>query len=263
MSPVKPKKHLGQHFLKDRNIARKIVAALPEAALEGRILEIGPGTGILTDILTEKSPEELILIEVDRESVLFLKNRFQHKKNIRLLEGDFLKIDLDGLLTRPTAVIGNFPYNISSQIFFHILKYHDRIPVVVCMLQREVAERICSREGSRVYGILSVLLGAWYDREILFRVPAQVFHPPPKVESAVIRLTRNKMKKMPCDLALFEKIVKQGFQNRRKTLRNALKRVNLPVELADDPLLSKRAEQLTAEDFILLTQKAETHWNSR
>ncbi len=263
MSPVKPKKHLGQHFLKDRNIARKIVGALPDMHKGGRILEIGPGTGILTEILINGQPDKLILIEVDRESVLFLKEQYRNEKNIQLIEGDFLKTDLGELLEGPAAIIGNFPYNISTQIFFRILKYRDYIPSVVCMLQREVAERICSKEGTKIYGILSVLLGAYYEREILFRVPAHVFYPPPKVESAVIRLTRNNVKKLPCDSQLFEKIVKQGFQNRRKTLRNALKQVNLPEELAGEPLLSKRAEQLKVEDFIFLTQKAETHWNSR
>ncbi len=263
MSFVKPKKHLGQHFLKDRNIASKIVDALPPEHAGGHILEIGPGTGILTGILAGKEPEKLILIEVDPESVRFLKTRFGEKSFMQIIEGNFLTTDLSGLLSRPTAVIGNFPYNISSQIFFHILKYHDQIPVVVGMLQREVAERICAREGSRIYGILSVLLDAYYDREILFKVGPRVFHPPPKVESAVIRLTRNDTTRLPCEPSLFEKIVKQGFQNRRKTLRNALKRINLPVELAQDPLLSKRAEQLRTEDFILLTQKAQALWNSR
>lgn len=260
MTSVKPKKYLGQHFLKDHNIARKIVNALPARELSGPILEIGPGTGILTGILMKKKPERLILIELDHESVIFLENQYEGE-NIEIIEGDFLKTDLKPLLAKPTALIGNFPYNISSQIFFRVLKYRDAIPTIVCMLQREVAERICSREGSKIYGILSVLLGAYYDREILFTVPAQVFHPPPKVESAVIRLKRNDLYKLPCSEHFFERIVKQGFQNRRKTLRNALKPVNLPSELAGDPLLSKRAEQLSIKEFIELTKKAEIHWN--
>jgi len=201
-----------------------------------------------------------MLIEIDDESVRYLNNRYPDS-DVKIIHGDFLKIDLDSLLTKPTALIGNFPYNISSQIFFHILKYHNRIPSIVCMLQREVAERICSNEGSKIYGILSVLLGAYYDRELLFTVPPHVFHPQPKVESAVIRLKRNKLKELPCDELLFKKIIKQGFQNRRKTLRNALKPLNLPHELVPDPILSMRAEQLTVEDFIELTRKAAFHWN--
>lgn len=260
MSSVKPKKHLGQHFLKDQSIASQIVNALQTENQTDHILEIGPGTGILTDLLVEKKPERLMLVELDGESIRFLNNRYS-ESGIEIIHGDFLKLDLDLLLTQTTAIIGNFPYNISSQIFFHILKYRNRIHSIVCMLQREVAERICSKEKSKIYGILSVLLGAYYDREILFTVPPHVFHPRPKVESAVIRLKRNKLKKLPCDELLFKKIVKQGFQNRRKTLRNALKPINLPPELVPDPILSMRAEQLTVEDFIELTNKAAFHWN--
>ncbi len=260
MSFVKPKKHLGQHFLKDQNTAFQIVDALPAEKPIGPILEIGPGTGILTDLLVDKKSERLILVEIDGESIRFLKNKYPESE-IEIIHGDFLKLDLDLLLTKPTTLIGNFPYNISSQIFFHVLKYRDHIPTIVCMLQREVAERICSNEGSKIYGILSVLLGAYYQREILFTVPSHVFYPPPKVESAVIRLKRNKVKELACDEALFKKIVKQGFQNRRKTLRNALKPINLPPELVQDTILSMRAEQLTVEDFIELTKKAAFHWN--
>jgi 16S rRNA (adenine1518-N6/adenine1519-N6)-dimethyltransferase len=253
---VKPKKYLGQHFLKDRRIARSIADALSTSGSYAYLAEVGPGTGVLTDFLADLPFKGLYLFEIDRDAVEHLKKHYT-QPHITIIEGDFLQQDLHAILPKPFGVIGNFPYNISSQIFFRILQYRDKVREVVCMLQREVAQRICASPGSKTYGILSVLLGAYYDLEYLFEVPPGVFHPPPKVFSAVIRLSRNTRTTLPCDAGLFEKIVKQGFQNRRKTLRNALKAINLPADLQADPLLSLRAEQLAVADFISLTQKAE------
>lgn len=248
---VRPKKSLGQHFLRDDNIARKIVRSLridPPAT----ILEVGAGTGVLTRHLLALPGVELFVIEIDRESVSFLREHFPDL-GPRLIEGDFLKIDLDKLIPGPFSLIGNFPYNISSQIFFRVLEYRDRIGEVVGMVQREVAERLASPPGSRTYGILSVLLQTFYEVEMLFKVPPGVFIPPPKVTSAVIRLTRNRRTTLECDEQRFVQVVKQAFNNRRKTLRNALKNLNLPAEISALPLLNQRAEQLSAEQFIQLT----------
>lgn len=252
---VRPKKSLGQHFLKDTNVAKKIVDSLltnGNASLP--VLEIGPGTGVLTRLLTQRFPERLSLIEIDRESVEHLHKTFPSMAG-RIIQGDFLKTDLEQLFPGPFVIIGNFPYNISSQIFFKVLDYHDRVEEIVCMLQKEVADRICARHGSKVYGILSVLLQAFYDTENLFKVSPGVFHPPPKVMSAVIRLKRNVRKKLPCDEVLFRTVVKQAFQKRRKTLRNALKHLNLPDFVRSLELMDKRPEQLSVEDFISLTQR--------
>lgn len=251
---VRPKKFLGQHFLKDENIARKIVEALPLEQGQD-VLEIGPGTGVLTKYLV-KLPLSLKVIEIDRESVAHLKQHFPELEG-RIIEGDFLEIEMAKYFTERYAIIGNFPYNISSQIFFRVLEDRDKVKSVVCMLQKEVADRIASREGNKTYGILSVLLQAFYDIESLFKVPPGVFHPPPKVQSAVIRLTRNQRTHLPCDEAAFVKVVKQGFQNRRKTLRNALKNLNLPASVYQLPVMDKRAEQLTVDNFISLTQEIE------
>ena len=261
MKTVKPKKYLGQHFLKDRNIAQKTAELLSGFKDYSTVIEIGAGTGVLTEFLAQNSHWDLVLVELDLESIKVLESRFS-SESIRIIHEDILKMELENLITGPFAIIGNFPYNISSQIFFKVLDYVNKIPEVVCMLQKEVAERICSPHGNKVYGILSVLIGAYYDSEILFKVPPNVFHPPPKVESAVIRLKRNNITKLPCDEKLFKKIVKQGFQNRRKTLRNALKPINLPGELKNDKLLDKRAEQLTVQDFVALTQKTEELWKT-
>lgn len=261
MKTVRPKKHLGQHFLKDRNISKKIANSLTGHGNYKALIEIGPGTGVLTEFLVQKEYDPLILVELDGESIEVLRDKYSSTK-VQILHQNFLKLDPGTFKSEPTGIIGNFPYNISSQIFFWILKQHHLIQEVVCMLQKEVAERICSPHGNKTYGKLSVLIGAYYHTEILFKVPPHVFYPPPKVESAVIRLQRNTIRNLPCNEQLFEIIVKQGFQNRRKTLRNALKPINLPVELNEEPLLNQRAEQLSVAEFILLTQKAQKHWTT-
>lgn len=251
---VRPKKHLGQHFLHDKNIARKIVDGLVLADNSRPVLEIGPGTGVLTTFLVDRFPANLFLVEIDPESVVHLHKAFPSLEH-RLIQGDFLKLDLLQLFPGPFSIIGNFPYNISSQIFFQVLDHHPRVEQVVCMLQKEVADRLCAKHGSKVYGILSVLLQAFYDLEVLFKVSPGAFHPPPKVMSAVIRLKRNKRKELPCDELLFRTIVKQAFQKRRKILRNALKHLHLPDSAGKLALMDKRPEQLSVEDYIFLTQQ--------
>ncbi len=246
MIVIRPKKKLGQHFLKDQNIARKIVDKLGPVVPD--VLEVGPGTGILTRFLLQRDDINLYAIEIDRESVDYLKDlypSFTHK----LFHADFLTWDAS-VLPGSFSIIGNFPYNISSQIFFKILELKDRIPEVVCMVQKEVAERINASHGNKTYGILSVLAGAFYDTEYLFTVSPDLFFPPPKVQSAVIRLRRNNSGPLPCDERLFFKIVKQSFGQRRKMLRNSLKEYGskIPVKFAE-----QRPEQLSADDFIELT----------
>ncbi len=253
---VRPKKFLGQHFLKDQNIASKIVEALELPGERNFVVEIGPGTGVLTKILLQRPEVDLHMVEIDRESVAYLKQHypdFAHK----IIERDFLKINLQDLTDGDFHLIGNFPYNISSQIFFKALEHRDRVKQVVCMIQKEVADRIAEKEGSKTYGILSVLLQAFYHIDYLFKVPPGVFFPPPKVMSAVIRLRRNDRVHLSCDEALFFKVVKQGFQNRRKTLRNALKPLNLPAQISTLQTMDQRAEQLSVEEFILLSYKIE------
>lgn len=257
MHGVRPKKFLGQHFLRDKNIAQKIVGALTLEDDNSTIIEIGPGTGVLTDILIQKKYKELLLIEIDRESIAYLNNSLSNE-NVKIIEGDFLKVNFNEYSKSQLSIIGNFPYNISSQIFFKILEMKSQVTEVVCMLQKEVAQRICADHGNKIYGILSVLIGAYYDTELLFKVPPGVFSPPPKVDSAVIRLKRNNQDRLTCDESLLKKIVKQGFQNRRKTLRNALKPIFLPEELTKEEVFNKRAEQLSVQDFIELTIKIET-----
>jgi len=251
---VRPKKFLGQHFLTDANIARKIVEALllPEGKVAA-VLEIGPGTGVLTALLVNRPEVDLRLIEIDRESVAYLKEKYP-QLTPRILEGDFLNMDLKGLFPEDYSILGNFPYNISSQIFFRVLEERSRVTQVVCMLQKEVADRIAAHHGNKTYGILSVLLQAYYDIEYLFKVNPGVFHPPPKVMSAVIRLRRNQRTHLDCDEQLFQQVVKQAFQKRRKTLRNALKHLNLPGPVAALDLMDKRPEQLSVDDFIFLTR---------
>ncbi len=258
MSFVRPKKFLGQHFLNDRNIAQKIVDTLSPPHENETIIEIGPGTGVLTEYIVQKPYNKIILVEIDRESIDYLKTHFNHEK-LTIIEGDFLKTDLKGLASGEVSIIGNLPYNISSQIFFRILEFRDQIREVVCMIQREVADRICAIHGNKTYGILTVLLGAHYEAKKLFKVPPGVFSPPPKVESAVIKLTRRGKSLIDCDEKLFKKIVKQAFQMRRKTLRNALKPIFLPIGLTQDALFDKRAEQLSIEDFNHLTKLVQ-HW---
>lgn len=254
MSLVRPKKHLGQHFLKDESVAFKIAESLSGNYPD--TIEVGPGMGVLTKYLLARKEIRLTCIEIDKESVDYLDKNFPLLKG-KIITEDFLKVDLSEVIKDPCSLIGNFPYNISSQIFFHVLDYKDQVKEVVCMLQKEVAERIAAPHGSKVYGILSVLLQAYYSIEFLFKVPPGVFLPPPKVMSGVIRLTRNSKEQLGCDEIFFKKIVKQAFQMRRKTLRNALKSLNLPASIVTLPLLDKRAEQLSVEDFIGLTSLIE------
>jgi 16S rRNA (adenine1518-N6/adenine1519-N6)-dimethyltransferase len=220
MSKVQPKKNLGQHFLKDKNVAAKIAASLTGEGY-GSVLEIGPGMGILTSFLIERDFPDFKVIELDNESVHYLKEIFPDLKEI--IRGDFLTMDIDSYFTDNLAVIGNFPYNISSQILFKVLNHREKVVEVTGMLQKEVAERICSPPGSKIYGILSVLLQAFYRAEYLFTVPEYVFSPPPKVKSGVIRLKRNQIKRLECDESLFFTVVKACFNQRRKTLRNSVK----------------------------------------
>ncbi len=303
---VRPKKSLGQHFLTDLSVAQKIADALAveclaedgEAGSHGEcsakapmahplpVLEIGPGMGVLSQYLLEREDIDLKMIEIDRESVDYLLTHFP-KASGRVIEGDFLKMDLShffpgeygtfpksvrdtggrGCGTGTFAVIGNFPYNISSQIFFRIIDHKASIPQVVCMIQKEVAERIAEKPGSKTYGILSVLLQAWYDIEYLFTVGEGAFNPPPKVKSAVIRLKRNTRSELPCDENLFKTIVKTSFNQRRKTLRNSLKSLvqsrsgllgwstEKVSGLLEDGVFDLRPEKLSVDDFISLTLK--------
>lgn len=277
---VRAKKALGQHFLTDLGIAQRIVDSLDPALCPAQeqsqdgeganrmpTLEIGPGMGVISQYLLEREDLDFRMIEIDTESVNYLLGHFP-KAYGRILEGDFLKLKLDALYgSGPFCVIGNFPYNISSQIFFKILDYRSQVPQVVCMIQKEVAERIAEKPGTKTYGILSVLLQAWYDIEYLFTVGSGAFAPPPKVQSAVIRLRRNGRKDLGCDEALFKSVVKTAFGQRRKTLRNSLKPLvqakaaregwdadALSAFLAD-PVWELRPERLGVEEFIELTVK--------
>ena len=252
---VRPKKFLGQHFLHDQRIARKIVESL-QTRHDQKVVEIGPGMGVLTRFLVEEGKVDLSLVEIDRDSVAYLKKHYPLLAG-QIIEGDFLDIDLDKIHSQKISIIGNFPYNISSQIFFKILEYRSIVDEVVCMLQKEVADRIAAPHGSKTYGILSVLLQAYFDVQSLFKVSPGVFTPPPKVMSAVIRLKRNNVIALGCDEALFVQVVKQGFNNRRKTLRNALKNLNLSPEIVKLDILDKRAEQLSVHSFIELTKAIE------
>jgi len=256
LKPVAPKKHLGQHFLHDQSIAARIVGALTLPGETRQVLEVGPGMGVLTQFLVKDERFETTVVDIDTESIAWLRVHYPELEG-RIVEADFLRFDLGRALPGPVAVIGNFPYNISSQIFFHLLNYRGQVTEVVGMLQREVAERLAAPAGSRESGILSVLLQAYYSVELLFRVGAGAFTPPPKVESAVIRCVRNGREKLACDERKFVQVVKQAFATRRKTLRNALKPLGLPAELLGDPLLDKRAEQLGVEDFERLTRMVE------
>ena len=253
MPKFRPKKYLGQHFLTDLFIAERIVSALSGHGDYWQLLEIGPGTGVLTRFLV-KCPWEVHLIDIDPESIHYLHSHFGELRE-RTLRGDFLKDTVEDRLSEVFAIIGNFPYNISSQIFFKILDLRNRVPEVVCMIQKEVADRLAAPPGNKVYGILSVLLRTYYDLDYLFTVKPDVFNPPPRVNSAVIRLRRNERSSPGCDEVLFRRVVKAGFQMRRKTLRNALKPINLPEQLREDPLMNQRAETLSVEDFITLTNR--------
>jgi 16S rRNA (adenine1518-N6/adenine1519-N6)-dimethyltransferase len=253
---VRAKKHLGQHFLRDENIAQKIVNTLSFNGYKN-ILEIGPGMGVLTKYLLAKNGVTTYVIEIDSESIEYLKSNYI-KLAPRIIEQDFLNFDLSSIFGQNQfAVIGNFPYNISTQIVFKVLNNRKQIPEFSGMFQKEVAQRICENEGSKTYGILSVLVQAFYDASYLFTVPPQVFNPPPKVESGVLRLTRKENQTLPCDENLFFKVVKTAFQQRRKTLRNSLKTFNLSDNLREDVIFGKRPEQLSVLEFIKLTSLIE------
>lgn len=247
---VKAKKHLGQHFLTDENVAKQIVDSLSWKDYE-KVVEIGPGMGVLTQYVLRDS-RAISVVEIDSESVAYLNEKYPH---LSVFEEDFLRMNLSEKFTQnPIAILGNFPYNISSQIVFKILENKTQIPEMVGMFQKEVAERICTKEGSKTYGILSVLTQAYYKAEYLFTVSENVFSPPPKVKSGVIRLTRYR-EHLEIDEKLFFQLVKTAFNQRRKTLRNALKSLNLSLNEIDDNLLNLRAEQLSVEQFIELTSR--------
>lgn len=247
---VRAKKHLGQHFLKDLNIARQIVDALTWEGYE-QVLEIGPGMGVLTQFVIQDK-RNIAVVEIDTESVEYLQNSYP---TLKIYSEDFLKMDLATYFSdRPLAIMGNFPYNISSQIVFKIIEHRQQIPEMVGMFQKEVAERICAKEGSKIYGILSVLTQAYFETEYLFTVSENVFNPPPKVKSGVMRMCRYR-EKLDVNEALFFTIVKTAFNQRRKTLRNALKSLNLDYSQVEENFLNLRAEQISVEDFIELTKK--------
>ena len=253
---VKPKKHLGQHFLKDETVCARIAEAVALNIQAQKVLEIGPGMGALTKHLL-KFDFETSVIEVDSESVAYLQEHFPELEG-RIIFRDFLKEDLSQMFKEPVVVVGNFPYNISSQILFKVLDYKNQVPSVVGMFQKEVAERISEPPGSKKYGIISVLLQAWYDIEYLFTVNPEVFVPPPKVKSGVIRLTRNEVQNLGCDEKLFIRVVKAGFNQRRKTLRNSLKSLINELESDIDTteiLFDRRPETLSVQEFIELTQR--------
>ncbi|THF48199.1 16S rRNA (adenine(1518)-N(6)/adenine(1519)-N(6))-dimethyltransferase RsmA [Flavobacterium supellecticarium] len=253
MDKVRAKKHLGQHFLNDENIAQKIADTLTLNGYQ-KVLEIGPGMGVLTKYLLEK-PIETYVIEIDTESVEYLQTHYLKLSN-RIISKDFLRYNLSETFGEdPLAIIGNFPYNISSQIVFRVLEMRDRIPEFSGMFQKEVAERICEKKGSKAYGILSVLVQAFYDAEYLFTVSEHVFTPPPKVKSGVMRMRRKENYKLPCDEKMFFNVVKTAFNQRRKTLRNSLKTFQLSDNLREDSIFDLRPEQLSVEQFIELTQK--------
>jgi 16S rRNA (adenine1518-N6/adenine1519-N6)-dimethyltransferase len=249
MDRVRPKKNLGQHFLKDKVIAGRIAASISASGCDS-VLEIGPGTGILTESLIRRGFSDFRVIEIDNESVYYLRNRFPELKEI--IRGDFLSMDLGSLFPGNVAIIGNFPYNISTQILFRVLDFRDRVPEMTGMFQKEVAERICSKPGSKAYGILSVLLQAYYKTEYLFTVDEHVFSPPPKVKSGVIRLTRNDIKMLDCDEKLFTRVVKSSFNQRRKTLRNSMRSAFI-LQSEDYPDFGLRPEQLSVDQFVSLT----------
>ena len=257
MGLVKPKKFLGQHFLKDLSIAKDIADTVDECP-GLPILEVGPGMGVLTQFLMEKG-REVKVVELDFESVAYLRENFPALEG-NIIEDDFLKLKLEKLFDgRPFVLTGNYPYNISSQIFFKMLDYKDLIPSCTGMIQKEVAERIAAGPGSKTYGILSILIQAWYKVEYLYTVHEHVFNPPPKVKSAVIRMTRNETKELGCNERLFKLIVKTTFNQRRKTLRNSISSIlEKGNPLSNDPVFNKRPEQLSVQEFIELTNRVET-----
>ena len=260
MRQVKPKKFLGQHFLTDLGIARDIADTV-DACEQLPILEVGPGMGVLTQFLLQKN-RQLKVVELDRESIAYLHANFPNLEG-NIIEGDFLKMDLQQVFNgQPFVLTGNYPYNISSQIFFKMLDNKDLIPCCTGMIQKEVAERMAASPGSKTYGILSVLMQAWYDIEYLFTVHEHVFNPPPKVKSAVIRMRRNDTQELGCDEALFKKVVKTTFNQRRKTLRNSIKPLVGPdCSLLSDELFNRRPEQLSVTEFISLTNQVKEFVN--
>lgn len=255
MNEVRPKKALGQHFLTDQNIAQRIVEQLsPDVE---SVIEVGAGTGVLTQFLVRDVLDKFHVIEIDKESIAYLQQHFPMLGD-RLIEGDFLRADLSQYGQQNMAIIGNFPYNISSQIFFQVLKFKEQVVEVVGMVQKEMAERMAAKEGSKTYGILSVLMQAWYDIDYLFTVHENVFNPPPKVKSAVIKMRRNAVTDLGCDEKLFVNIVKQAFNQRRKTMRNSLRSMLSP-EIIENEVFNKRPEQLSVQEFIELTNLIETN----
>jgi len=254
MSSVRAKKHLGQHFLTDKNAAAKIVGALDPQLGYDTVLEVGPGMGVLSDFLLAQDRYQTWLIDVDGESIQYLQQQYPQVGN-RLIHGDFLHLDFAAHFEGKLAIIGNFPYNISSQILFKVLKERHRVVEVVGMFQKEVAQRCVTAPGSKEYGILSVFIQAYYHVTYLFTVKAGAFNPPPKVLSGVIRLTRNATETLDCDEALFRRVVKAAFNQRRKTLRNALAAVIPKDKMSDNPLYDLRAERLSVADFIALTNE--------
>jgi len=252
MTRVKAKKYLGQHFLKDLEVARRIADSL-ELTAPSNVLEIGPGMGVLTRFLLDRTDARLTVVEIDSESVAYLH---EHFKGLHILETDFLKMKLRDYFDGPVHLIGNLPYNISSQIFFKMLDNREQVPQLVCMIQKEVAERMAARHGNKTYGILSVLMQAFYSIDYLFTVHEHVFDPPPKVKSAVIRLVRNDVQSLGCDEQLFKTVVKTAFNQRRKTMRNSLKPLvakEHPMFL--DDLFNLRPEQLDVAAFVDLTNR--------
>jgi 16S rRNA (adenine1518-N6/adenine1519-N6)-dimethyltransferase len=245
---VKPKKQLGQHFLNDENIAFQIVDAIQSS--NKNVLEIGPGMGVLTKYLLQKKEIRFSVVEIDRESVDYLKKKYPE---LSIISGDFLQLPLDQMYTEPFTIIGNFPYNISSQILFKILEHKELCTEMVGMFQKEVAERVASKPGKKQYGILSVLLQAFYDIEYLFTVDEHLFTPPPQVKSAVIRITLNPEKKLSCDPQLFKQVIKTAFNQRRKTLRNSLKSYHFDSDFMENPIFNLRPEQLDVAQFELIS----------
>ena len=261
MGLVKPKKFLGQHFLKDLSIAKDIADTV-DVCPDLPILEVGPGMGVLTQFIMQKN-RPVKVVELDYESVAYLRENFPALED-NIIEDDFLKLNLEKLFDgKPFVLTGNYPYNISSQIFFKMLDYKDLIPCCTGMIQKEVAERIAAGPGSKTYGILSILIQAWYKVEYLFTVHEHVFNPPPKVKSAVIRMTRNETKELGCNEQLFKQIVKTTFNQRRKTLRNSISPIlEKGNPLSADPIFNKRPEQLSVQDFIDLTNRVEEALNT-
>ena len=249
MKQIKPKKYLGQHFLKDSKVSKKIADSLSSKKLK-TILEIGPGMGILSQHL-KINKTQTFFIEIDKESIIYLNEKFPDIKK-SIINQDFLKLDLTKF-EPPLGIIGNFPYNISSQILFKLIENRNKIDELVGMFQLEVAKRVCAMPGSKTYGILSVLVQAFYSAELLFSLKPHYFNPPPKVDSGLIRLVKKNINSLDCDEKLFFKIIKTSFQQRRKTLKNSLKTFNLPNNIKEDVIFERRPETLSVDDFILLT----------